>query len=648
MGANVQEQHYESPLRSRGNAGGVSILLIWLGCLAASPSIALNPHTSLVQYGHTAWRSQEGAFIGSPTSITQTKDGYIWAGTQVGLFRFDGVRYQKWEPPAGSSLPNASILSLLGSKDGSLYIGTAGGLARWKDGHFTNYGVSQTSVENMIELASGEIWLTRAHLEQSTGPVCQVLANELKCYGKSAGINLSYAETLDRDANGFFWIGGTNSLIKWRDGEGIEIPIPELKRLGEIGAVGSVAAAPDGSLWVGIAHAGKGMGLQHLVDGQMTPFVSGKLDSSSLYVDALFFDHNGALWIGGSDGIHRLFKGHMDSYTTKDGLTSNLVFNFLEDREGNVWAATSGGLDKLRDLPVISYSSIDGSLNDGSIQSAVARREGGIWIGNLDKVSTLGGPVATSIDPQKHFIGQQVMAILEDSNGVLWVGIDDGLFVYEHDQLRAVTTSDGARIGPVQALAQDAHGAIWALAFGRNAGLFEIQNRVGRKIVLPKYPYAYSLAADPIDGMWLGLYNGPFARYREGRWDTFQFDEEGDAVRAIATRADGSVYGASGKGLRILRDGTRSVLGKKNGLPCDDFRALVWDGADNLWLEAICGIFMVDKAEMARWLAQPGSQIEFTSYGSFDGVSPPEYDIHQPSASRSKDGRLWFAAGHFS
>jgi ligand-binding sensor domain-containing protein len=58
-----------------------------------SASFAASPEDRISQYGHTVWRIQDGYFAGSVGTVTQTTDGYIWVGTDAGLFKFDGVRF---------------------------------------------------------------------------------------------------------------------------------------------------------------------------------------------------------------------------------------------------------------------------------------------------------------------------------------------------------------------------------------------------------------------------------------------------------------------------------------------------------------------------------------------------------------------------
>ena len=106
-------------------------LLLWIICLLISVgrSNALDPSRQISQYGHTAWRIQDGT-ISAAGPITQTRDGYIWIGTSDGLMRFDGVRFVPWTPPKGMSFPGRNFTFLLGARDGSLWIGTNGGLSR--------------------------------------------------------------------------------------------------------------------------------------------------------------------------------------------------------------------------------------------------------------------------------------------------------------------------------------------------------------------------------------------------------------------------------------------------------------------------------------------------------------------------------------
>src|SRR5688572_26826239 len=93
--------------------------LVLAATLLVSPStaLALDPTLQIGQYAHTSWTLRDGYSLGAVFSMAQTPDGYLWLGGEFGLFRFDGLKFTAWQPPADSKLPNKPY-SLLVSRDG--------------------------------------------------------------------------------------------------------------------------------------------------------------------------------------------------------------------------------------------------------------------------------------------------------------------------------------------------------------------------------------------------------------------------------------------------------------------------------------------------------------------------------------------------
>src|SRR5580704_14380710 len=130
---------------------------------------AVDPNIRISQYGHTSWRTRDGAFNGSAAVIAQTTDGYLWIGTNTGLVRFDGVRFASWNPPSGSRLLDSRIFSLLGAHDGSLWIGTGYSISHWKDGELVNYPQLNGRIESVVEDTDGAVWLVRTQSTDGMG-----------------------------------------------------------------------------------------------------------------------------------------------------------------------------------------------------------------------------------------------------------------------------------------------------------------------------------------------------------------------------------------------------------------------------------------------------------------------------------------------
>src|SRR6266436_8001584 len=97
--------------KSHKQARAFIALSILLACCTCA--FALDPSLDVSQYAHASWKTREGFAKGGIASIAQTADGYLWLGTEFGLFRFDGVRAVPWQPPGNQHLPPGTILSLL-------------------------------------------------------------------------------------------------------------------------------------------------------------------------------------------------------------------------------------------------------------------------------------------------------------------------------------------------------------------------------------------------------------------------------------------------------------------------------------------------------------------------------------------------------
>jgi signal transduction histidine kinase/ligand-binding sensor domain-containing protein len=614
---------------------------------AVSSGWALDPGLKISQYGHTAWRVRDGAFGATPNTITQTKDGYLWIGTQSALLRFDGVRFVPWTPPGDEQLPSSRINSLLGAGDGSLWIGTTMGLARWKDGKLTNYHDKTGSIETILEDRNGTIWVACANPSDAKAPLCEVTETGLRCYGKAEGMPLTYAIPLAADAVGNFWTGGGAKLSRWSPSSSSTYVAGTLNPSETFNGVEALVANPDGSLWVGIMHSGRGLGLQQFVRGAWRPFVTAQLDGSTLDVTALLLDRENSLWIGtSSQGIYRIHDRKVDHLRSADGLSSDAVNKFYEDREGNIWVATSEGIDEFHDVRVVSFSTQEG-LNTDRVNSVLASTDGTVWIGNLDSLDVLRLGTVSHIRARDGLPGNEVTSLLQDRSGRLWIGVDEDLSIYEQGKFRRIAEPDGRPLGTIVAITEDVDSSVWAkaVAFGTTGRIVHIQDfRIREEISPPQIPPADALAADPQGGIWLGLSSGDLARYRHGQLEVFAAHRspQDGPIRHIFVNSDGSVFASTRSGLIGWRNGTLQILGVRNGLPCDSIYAFLSDRKGALWLYTSCGLIAIPKLELQKWWESPEGAVKFRLFDAFDGAQPMSTPF-SPTASRSPDGRLWFA-----
>ena len=599
---------------------------------------ALDPDKFISQYAHAAWRSQDGLFTGSPVAVVQTRDGYVWLGTSAGLLRFDGIRFTPWISERGERLPSSQVRDLLGSTDGSLWIATDGGLSRLQNGTLTHYSAK---TGRLLEDHSGTIWLAESVAVPGSGSLCRVVEREVRCLGDGdAGPRLFGAGPMIEDAAGALWIGDGTTLHRWSDDSQSTYETPLLsKRAGE-GIMG-LASTPDGTVWLGFASAGTGLGLQHLVQGHWRAFKTPDFDGATLAVTALRVDRAGSLWVGTVDkGLYRLRGNTVDHFDSTNGLSSDLVLSFEEDREGSLWVTTSQGVDRFSDTAVISFSRREGLCSPEAV-SILAARDGGVWIGGHGGLTRLRAGRASCIRTGRGLPGTQVTALLEDRAGRLWIGIDDNLWIYHQERFRKVTRPNGSDIGFVTSIAEDTGNDVWVVVRGPRRTVMRIHElAVKEELHDPEMPRRVAAAAT--GGVWVGTVTGDLAHQHDGKLAIYRFPHDDAALlNQLLPGADGSILAATSFGLIGWHNGKQLHLTSKNGLPCDAVNAIAVDAAGNLWLFMDCALGLMTSTDLQMWKTNPDMRISLRTFGVFDGVRTgwAAFDAGATSA----DGRVWFA-----
>src|SRR5882762_8733930 len=102
-------------------------LLSWYLALAPAIGFALDPAKSLFQYNCLNWTHQDGLPVNRVSAITQSRDGYLWLGTQKGLVRFDGTRFVVLTLPTRPELPGPSVSCLSNGREVGIWFGVTGG-----------------------------------------------------------------------------------------------------------------------------------------------------------------------------------------------------------------------------------------------------------------------------------------------------------------------------------------------------------------------------------------------------------------------------------------------------------------------------------------------------------------------------------------
>ena len=620
--------------------------------LLASSVHGLDPNKRITQYIHNSWRTEQDNVIPGGYRITQTSDGFLWF-VSGDMHTFDGIRFVSWDgPPNYGSISShdtgfGQIMNAFADHAGGLWVFGLRGIVHLKG----RVVISKSeldglrNLQDMSEDPDGSLWVVRGNNAISDQPLCHVTDRAVRCFGKADGIPISPVSSILADGKGGFWLGGQTALVHWHSGVSESYPIEGLKsNAGQLGITG-LARGPDGSLWVGMLREGPGRGLGRLTKGVFQPFVTPTFDGSKLVVESMIFDRDGNLWVGSKNqGIFRIHGNLVDHYGRKEGLSSDSVDAVFEDREGILWAASPTGTDNFRDPRIASFSTMEGL---GNVPMGVlAGRDGTIWVastGSLDRIEKNG--TVSSIRTGDGLPGGQVTSMLEDRAGNMWVGVDDGLYLFKDGRFRRLPEPNHKPLGLVVGMAEDIDGNIWAECAGNQGKLVRIRDfQVREEIPASQVPTGRTLAPDPQGGIWIGTLKGDLALFRHGVLKTFPLNAKGDPfIRQIIANEDGSVLAGSAQGLVGVRQGKVRRMTTKNGLPCNFVTSFIQNREKRWWLYTDCGIVELPDSELQRWWANPEAVVQTRVYDELDGAQAGRPDYN--SAALSSDGRVWFASG---
>jgi signal transduction histidine kinase/sugar lactone lactonase YvrE len=595
------------------------------------------------QYAHTSWTARDGYSLGAVFAMAQTPDGYLWLGSEFGLFRFDGVRFMPWQPPAGQQPPNKPY-SLLVTRDGTLWIGTFAGLVSWNGAELTRYPeAGELFVTSLLEDREGTVWA--GGILGPTGRLCAIRNGEAQCHGEDGAFG-TFVWSLGEDSSGALWAGADSGVWQWKPGPPRRYATPGMR-------LGDLSKADDGRVLVGVS----GAGLRQIVGDKVETYpIRSATNPNALLADRnvdsnkLLRDRDGGLWIGThARGLIHVHQGRTDVFTKSDGLSGDISCSLFEDREGNVWFATPGGLDRFRELPVSSISLKQGLSSDSAL-SVIAATDGSIWVATHDGLTRWKDGQFTIFHKTDGLPDDATQSLFEDYRGRIWVSTDHGGLAYFQDG--RIVPVNGVPSTAVYSITGDKGGNLW---LSGNKGLSHLLE--GRLVehfpwsALGRHQQARVVLPDQ-GGLWLAFgLDGGVLYFKDGQVRTSYTPTDGlgkGNLPGLRLDADGALWAATGEGgLSRIKDGSIAMLTSGNGLPCDSIHWTMEDDDRSLWLYTACGLVRIARNELDAWIADPQRRIETTVWDAADGVklravSPAYYN---PPVAKSADGKLWFLSG---
>jgi ligand-binding sensor domain-containing protein/signal transduction histidine kinase len=492
--------------------------------LCAQVAAGLDPHRGLDHYGHQVWRTDSGLPQNTVHAILQTRDGYLWLGTEGGLVRFDGIDFVTFDAENTPQLASDTVFDLMQDDAGTLWISTAVGLLSYRDGVFQAYTAARglpadtvwfsyqdrrhrvwaltsagpavldgrrfTAIagaqaatplnrQALAEDGQGRLWLggsngvfvveTRRRTSANTDTQAPLLSLHLL---SGSAVNAVEVDGLDRSQTGItqtsIWLGTSEGLKHYARGVVTDAPLPGNEAPGHRAKTEVTALHPDaiGGLWVGTSD-----GLVHLgANGSALPVRGSATEVKR--VNRFFTDRAGVLWIAAERGIFRMVDDQLQSFAAGSDLAGSQVLAIFEDREGDMWLGSdAGGLHLLRDQKFITYTSNDG-LSGNVVRCVFQSANGELWIGTdgagLNRRTSSGFVHFTTADG---LTSNVILSLADGANGDLWVGTPDGLNLLHSDgvqgngqpriRVQRFTAAEGLPDEFIRSLYTDRDGSLW-------------------------------------------------------------------------------------------------------------------------------------------------------------------------------------------
>ena len=614
---------------------------MWVSLLIAGPAFDARAGDHLAQYRVRCWTERDGLPSNAVNAILQSKNGYLWLGTEQGLVRFDGAGFRAVEINGSSDFQARSVTVLIETGDGSIWGGTdGGGLFRLKDHAVTNFtsrdGLSEDVVTSIAEDTGGKIWIGTSGRGVNTFSGGRIGRPDPK-----DGIPVGLVTRVEAKRDGGVWIASTAGISYLKNGgPAVALPLPD-----QLKGASVLSLHEDlyGTLWLGTDR-----GFFNISGGVVKPAFpeQGRSFDKVLTVRE---DTEGNTWVctyGG--GLKRVSGNVVTSYGMEDGLPDLRIVSFCEDREGNIWLGTRGaGLVQLRKSTIKVWSQKDGLASDKAY-TVFQDAGGNLWIGTsgggLARIS--GGSVNT-FGKEDGLAADSIFAIYGDSDGTTWFGGGDGkLYHYDGSRFTASDFQAGHSPARVSAILRDRSGAMWVGTRGSGAAVLRdgaSSFLLGTEAIDRMNVHQFYESADGT--VWIAA-SGGLWRCAGGNCSPFGGSPSltNKLVFCLYPDEHGCIWaGTYGHGLFRVKGNRVSQITTKQGLFDNVIYSIVRDDGGHFWMSCNRGIFRAPAAELEQLADGRAESVTCQSFGLSEGMLDIECNGGgHPAGFKGNGGIIWF------
>ncbi|MCZ2356883.1 MAG: SpoIIE family protein phosphatase [Bacteroidia bacterium] len=554
------------------------------------------------------------------SSLTHIHDGDIWMGSHLGgLYR---LRSDKKRLEQINEFPSdASINVVWEDYDQRIWVGTEKGLYRLQ-----GLTWNKISPSAQVEPIIFDLTYTEKGLYVATDIGLFLLNNDNWTEITLPGLRSSQVRSLASGKDSSLWIGTFGSGL-------YRIKNNEITRVGSAYSLYSsditvVRADRKGAIWIGTWGEGLYRYTTH------TERITQETGLASDVILSLFCDFEDNIWVGTSGGgLNKLYRGSLLTYGPPEGLPATNIKAIYEDHAGDLCIGTrEGGWFKMRNQTVIEHHHPNNGFPSKYVFAITQDKNENYWIGTDDKgLIRYKSGKAYQFTIKDGISAKTIRALYTDNQDRIWVGTDgQGIFIYQNGKFTQYTQQNGLPSNVVRAFLPLADGS---MLIGTSMGIASWNKNV---ISIPEYAhkhfdgrYILSLFQDSLQNIWVGTWGNGIFQIADKK--VFNYNIEagiGDnvVIRILADKkgylwlsTNKGIYRISNRSLEAYKSGKAKKLkvkyfGTYEGMRSNEcnsgYPAGILDKNNNIWFPTLKGIVRINPATIVPNPFPPNVHIE--------------------------------------